>query len=210
MRYVVDKKDASETDFKQAAKVAKGAYFVGTSLRAIFTTDADHRDWLKSENLLPQVQDLNARRDKVMRLADRNDDLASQAQSKIAQARNDYLGQILKTQKADMTNASSVERMNAHSYLLGGASMVLLWENCGFSGQLLFLGTGFFPSFSWMNFNDKASSIQWLGLNVTIWENDWFSGGWKTFFLIGQTDCLVADGFNDKASSAICAPGGLL
>lgn len=210
MRYVVDKRDVSDTEFKQATKEAKGTYFVGSTLKAIFTSDADHRDWLKTENLLPHVEELNAKRDKVLRLADRDDELVLQAQNKIAQARRDYLARILKTQSADMTSASSIERMNTHSYLLGGASLVLLWDNCGFNGQLLFLGTGVFPRFSWMNFNDKASSIQWLGLNVTIWENDWFSGGWKTFFGIGQSDCLVADGFNDKASSAICSPGGLI
>jgi hypothetical protein len=98
--------------------------------------------------------------------------------------------------------------------LLSPVTFALLFEHCNWGGQSLFLPPGTYPDFrvvSWANWNDRVSSLQLFLVAVWLWEDIWFKGAVKTFAgVIGNTgttpagfQCLVHDGFNDRASSAI-------
>ena len=210
MKYVVQGKEASQQSFKDAAAKAAATYVIGeggrTTVKAVFSAPSGHDDWLARHNLREHVNKREARKNAIMSLKQRWETALIDAQRRMQEVRQKYVEGVIGGQASRIGTEFPLDSVESHSYLVGGASYTVLYENCPFAGRWLFLGTGAYPNLAAMGFNNIASAIVWFGLNVTLWDGPWFSGPWKTFVGTGRDDCLTADGFNDKASSAILFP----
>ena len=78
---------------------------------------------------------------------------------------------------------------------------VTLHENCNYGGKAYFLEAGTYNLYQMKIDNDQLSSMQIpSGMKVTLYKDDNFRGGSKTF--TGNVSCLETD-WNDQASSLV-------
>jgi hypothetical protein len=82
---------------------------------------------------------------------------------------------------------------------------IVLWDGIACSGGYLPILSGVpFPTFSWLGFNDRASSANGVVGAATLWERSWYGGRAAFVGSIGAACVSLSNlNFNNLASSAI-------
>jgi hypothetical protein len=82
---------------------------------------------------------------------------------------------------------------------------IVLWDGIACSGAVLPILSGVpFPTFSWLGFNDRASSANGVLGAATLWERSWYGGRAAFVGSIGAACVSLSNlNFNNMASSAI-------
>jgi hypothetical protein len=209
--YIVDGKKSSEKTFRQAVKSAQETYvLIGNedvpSTVAAFVDRKPTTEWLAEHKQLKHYNVAQAAIKKSATAANAHESIDAEMKKKLRDVPRQFFDSI--------RTRGSGHRGSDRS-LGSPATFALLFQDCAFGGASLWLPTGAYADlrrvWPWSNnWNDRVSSLQLFLVAVWLFENIQFGGRTVTYAgAVGANtnqvglNCLVADGFNDKASSAI-------
>ena len=202
----IDGKNASESAFRHAARDANESFVLVVdgrrpTIMAAFTKGEAPYDWLAPQGLLSrhsEVREIASRRSAM------TDEQAAEAKNAIKAVPRRFFDALRRTPASPSTD------------LLGNPlTFAMLYQDCKWGGPSLWLPPGNYPDFRrvwpWSgNWNDRVSSLSLFLVVVVLFADVKFGGArrWYAGVVGANTspvgiNCLVADGFNDVASSAI-------
>jgi hypothetical protein len=175
----------------------------------VFTSDQEVKAWARAAPA-PILEQLE-RTEELARKA-RELEQADHAQAEFWQA---LVVKHVKEQMASLAERAGLELTSPELLKLAhdGASVleppvlhsIVLWDGIACSGAFLPILSGVpFPTFSWLGFNDRASSANGIIGAATLWERSWYRGRAAFVGSIGAICIPLSDlNFSNIASSAI-------
>src|SRR6266516_253914 len=202
----VDGKQTSESAFRSAARRATESFvLVGDgrkpTVMAAFTESAPSKEWLVDQGMLERHSEAGKIASRHLQTNDRELEAAKNKLKALPRQFFDGLRH---------GTAGPVIALPGQPL-----SFAMLYEDCNWGGASLWLPPGSYPDFRrvwpWSgNWNDRVSSLSLFFVVVVLFADTQFRGARKWFAgVVGANtnpvgiNCLVADGFNDVASSAM-------
>jgi hypothetical protein len=207
-KFTMDGKPATLAQAEKATALAVDTRGRETNVVHGFSTQTAYRAWAKRSKCLEEISQL----DKLAARARKHGGADNQA--------------AMKRQKANAARiARDLEELAAKTGLSVGSTKLfrlatresdpldgpifdphIFYEHINRGGRFLPMNSGrAYPDFTWLGFNDIASSITTTS-NIKFWVDVWFSGRSLTFVGIvwpPVTLNFTALGFNDVISSAV-------
>lgn len=172
----------------------------------LFSSEPDFNVWAKKSNHAEKIAQIDELviRSKKYETAD-NTNVIKRQQKVVQRISNDLENFAKETGLPD--NSEELFRRAAIDFHpLEGSIFdpTILYEHINLVGRRLPLAypPGTYPDFTWLNFNDIASSMMVYGY-CKLWEHVWYSGRSVTITGSPALINLTGLGFNDIASSAI-------
>jgi hypothetical protein len=206
IKYIQDGKRATLEDAQKAPVIVAGTE---DNLVQLFASQAAFRAWADKSEYAEKFAEIQQLITRVKKYKNADNTAAIKLQQSRTRRITKELMELSRSTGLSLNSEELFKKAAVDYHPIEGPIFdpAILYQHINLGGRFLPLTNGVgYPDFTWLGFNDIASSVSRVGWCI-LWEHAWYSG--RQLFLaapqLGQKvgANLTTFGFNDIASSAI-------